>query len=56
MGDNYDASVEALRGYSPTPDIKASVRLKGAIPEEILKEIVEFAYEHDIEDADRDMG
>ena len=49
MGDDYDASVAALREYRPTPDLTVSVKLKGSMPEDVLAKIVDLAEDNSLE-------
>lgn len=41
--EDYEASMEALRAYSPAPDIAASVRMKGTMSQQAVRDIVDLA-------------
>ena len=43
MEHNYGASVDALREYTPPPDLSASIRLKGSVDETVVEAIAELA-------------
>ena len=47
LGGNYDTSVEALRQYRPQPSIKASLSIKGDLPEEAIKAIIGIVEDYD---------
>ena len=42
MGDNYDASVAALRSFAPPPDVKVSLSIKGKMTPEQVKGLVKL--------------
>ena len=44
--EDYEASLVALRKFSPVPAIKASISIKGEISEDILKRIVGMSDEY----------
>ena len=48
-GSDYNASLDALNAYSPTPDIKATIRLKGAVPASVITEIMELSDDNGLE-------
>ena len=48
-GTDYEASVQALRAYTPRPDITASVRLKGSMAQDTIQALVELAAAHSLE-------
>ena len=49
MERNYGASVDALREYTPQPDLSASIRLKGSVDESVVEAIAELADTHSLE-------
>lgn len=49
MGQNYGASAQALKQYSPPPALSASVRLKGDMSELALQQLVDLASEYGME-------
>ena len=46
MGDDYDATVEALTQYKVQPKITASLSIKGDASPEVLRQLVHVASEH----------
>ena len=47
--EDYEASMEALRGYSPAPDISAAIRLKGKMSQQAVRDLVEVAGQFGLE-------
>ena len=49
MDDDFEASMQALDAYRPSPEIKVNTRLKGVMPPDAIKEIVRLAELHQVE-------
>ena len=49
MGDDYDATVEALTSYPVQPSITASLSIKGDASPEVLRQLVHVASEHGLQ-------
>ena len=49
MGQDYGASAQALKQYSPPPSLSVTARLKGDMSELALQTLVDLADEYDME-------
>ena len=46
---DYEASLGALQQYEQQPEIKTAISLKGRIPPDAVKQIVDLLADHDVE-------
>ena len=48
-GTNFRTSVAALLGYSPRPDVKGAIGIKGSMDPDMLEHLVQIASEAGLE-------